>query len=98
MGHDRDSDDVNEHDFQDMMWAAFQNCWHVKDWIMSDPNVSDAQKQAVLAMAHQSPDLGACQDLCNGTKHLAPDRARVIRILIQSSVRPAASLFIGIAS
>jgi hypothetical protein len=72
MRHDRDSDDVNEHDFQDMMWAAFQNCWHVKDWIKSDPNVSDAQKQAVLAMAHQSPDLGACQELCNGTKHLGP--------------------------
>jgi hypothetical protein len=69
MRHDRDSD-YSDHDFQDMMWAAFQNCWHLKDWIKNDPNVSDAHKQAVIAMAHDSPALSACQDLCNGTKHL----------------------------
>ena len=23
-------------DFQDVMWAFFQNCWHVKDWVLND--------------------------------------------------------------
>ena len=26
----------NEVEFQDMVWAFFQNCWHVKDWIEND--------------------------------------------------------------
>jgi hypothetical protein len=69
MRHDRDSDH-SDHDFQDMMWAAFQNCWHVKDWVKNDPNLSEPQKHAVLTMAHASLDLCACADLCNGTKHL----------------------------
>ena len=24
-------------DFQDMMWACFQNCWHIRDWVENDP-------------------------------------------------------------
>src|SRR5260370_19188033 len=71
MRFDRDSDDIDEHDFQDMMWAFFQNCWHVKDWVKNDPKLKDAQKRAVIAMAHdESSVLSNCQDLCNGTKHL----------------------------
>jgi hypothetical protein len=64
------SDDTTEQDFQDMMWAFFQNCWHVKDWVCNDPKLSGAQKDSVIIMAHQSTDLVACQSLCNGTKHL----------------------------
>jgi hypothetical protein len=59
--------------FQDMMWAFFQNCWHVKDWIFHDPLVPKAIKDAVIDLAHHhSPDLKMCQQLCNGTKHLGP--------------------------
>lgn len=57
-----------------MMWAFFQNCWHLKDWVRNDPLASDAQKKSVIDQAHASVLLGICRDLCNGTKHLKLDR------------------------
>jgi hypothetical protein len=61
---------MNDVEFQDMMWAFFQNCWHVKDWIDHDPLVPRGTKDAAIDLAHQSPDLKMCQQLCNRTKHL----------------------------
>jgi hypothetical protein len=61
-------------EFQDMMWAFFQACWHLKDWVKNDPLPSDVQKEAVIDQAHASSVLGICRDLCNGTKHLGLDR------------------------
>ena len=61
-------------DFQDMVWAFFQNCWHVKDWVWNDPIVPQVTKDAVSAMAHSSVVLKVCQEMCNGTKHLAARR------------------------
>lgn len=61
-------------EFQDFMWAVFQNCWHIKDWVANDPLASQQQRDAVIAKAHQSPALLICRDLCNGTKHLRVDR------------------------
>lgn len=55
---------------QDMFWAFFQNCWHIKDWLKRDPLASDEQKNTAIARAHESPTLRLCQELCNGTKHL----------------------------
>ena len=63
-------EDLNEVEFQDMMWAFFQNCWHVKDWLHHDPLASTGQKTSAIALAHQSGALTICRDLCNGTKHL----------------------------
>jgi hypothetical protein len=63
-------EDLNDVEFQDMMWSFFQHCWHVKDWVLHDPLASDAQKAAVSDMAHRSTALMICRDLCNGTKHL----------------------------
>ena len=60
--------------FQDMMWAFFQNWWHLKDWLRNDPLPSAAQKAAVIQKAHDSDVLKMCHDLCNGTKHLGLDR------------------------
>ena len=63
-------EDLNDVEFQDMMWSFFQHCWHVKDWLHHDPLALTAQKTAALALAHQSSALMICRDLCNGTKHL----------------------------
>jgi hypothetical protein len=63
-------DSPSEVEFQDNVWAFFQNCWHVKDWVESDPLASPAQKNAVLAEAHRSSLLKICKQMCNGTKHL----------------------------
>jgi hypothetical protein len=65
---------ANDVDFQDMMWAFFQNCWHLKDWVDHDPLASDVQKSSVIREAHDSDVLKICRDLCNGTKHLGLDR------------------------
>jgi hypothetical protein len=62
--------DMDDVEFQDMMWAFFQNCWHVKDWLRNDPLVSQVVKDAATQLAHQSQHLKMCQELCNGTKHL----------------------------
>jgi hypothetical protein len=67
---DIDSEGMGEHDFQDMMWAFFQNCWHVKDWVCNDEHLNGVKKDSVIIMAHQSTELMACRDVCNGTKHL----------------------------
>src|SRR5437773_2615983 len=70
---DLDLSNINEVDFQDMMWAFFQNCWHVKDWIKNDPSMVMATKTAVIDMAEkQSPVLQMGRQLCNATKHLGP--------------------------
>ncbi len=63
---------IDEDTYQDMMWAFFQNCWHVKDWLCNDLSVPSTTKGAVVDLAHQSRDLKMCQQLCNGTKHLGP--------------------------
>jgi hypothetical protein len=64
-----DLQELDDVAFQDEMWAFFQNCWHIKDWISNDPLVLSATKDAVISMAHQSQDLLICRDLSNGTKH-----------------------------
>lgn len=63
-------EDMDDVEFQDMVWSFFQHCWHVKDWLHHDPLASTAQKAAAIALAHQSDALMMCRDLCNGTKHL----------------------------
>src|SRR5260370_12903142 len=62
--------DANEVEFQDMVWAFFQNCWHVKDWVEHDPQVPRLMKDAVIDRAHRSSVLKICREMCNGTKHL----------------------------
>jgi hypothetical protein len=65
---------ANDVEFQDMVWAFFQNCWHLIDWMDHDPLASDGQKKAVIQKALSSDLLKMCRDLCNGTKHLGLDR------------------------
>ena len=65
-----DGDGMNDVEFQDMVWAFFQNCWHVKDWVKNDPLVDQVVKDAVIKRAHESVVLRVCRELCNGTKHL----------------------------
>jgi hypothetical protein len=77
----------NEVEFQDMMWAFFQNCWHVKDWLKNDKAVSDAVSAAAIDLAHnQSPKLRLCQQLCNGMKHLGPRQSEASHHHIEASI------------
>lgn len=77
--HDRPTDW-----YQDEVYAFFQNCWHLKDWLKNDPAAaasaaSDVETFAsdVETFASESPNLCLCADLANGSKHLRLKRPRV---------------------
>src|SRR5712692_9502414 len=61
--------------YQDDIFAFFQNCYHLKDWIKNDPSVAH-MKDLVEPFINQSEVLSICADLCNGLKHLTLDRSR----------------------
>ena len=62
--HDRDSDY-----YQDEVYAFFQNCYHLKDWLKNDP-ATQQTATGIEQFVPASPNLSLCGDLANGTKHL----------------------------
>jgi hypothetical protein len=63
-------------DYQDDVWAFFQNCWHLKDWVRHDPLVPPDVKDRIVSAAEASTVLAICNDMANGTKHLQLHRPR----------------------
>jgi hypothetical protein len=66
---------LNQHypfivDYQDDVFAFFQNCWHLKDWVRNDPLVPQKTKDRIKRAAESSPTLAICNDMASGTKHL----------------------------
>ncbi|HEY3327006.1 MAG TPA: hypothetical protein VGK14_07510 [Novimethylophilus sp.] len=59
------SDDTNT--IYDFIYAFFQSCYHLRDWLVSD-NV--ATKEEITALFNSSIELQLCRDICNATKHL----------------------------
>ena len=55
--------------YQDQVYAFFQNCHHLKDWIIKDRSVGLSGK-SVEAFINKHCELKLCADICNGTKHL----------------------------
>lgn len=60
-----DKVDFNFH--RDVAYAFFQNCYHLKDWIKES---LPAEKRAVEKFVHSSIEMGICQNICTGSKHL----------------------------
>ncbi len=58
-------------DYLDFIYAFFQNCNHLADWMASDAPVVAARVQALVA---STTELRVCRDICNATKHFALDR------------------------
>jgi hypothetical protein len=52
------------------MWSFFQNCWHLKDWIKNDISVPYKVRESLEDELKRYPELMACADLANATKHL----------------------------
>ena len=56
---------------EDCIYAFFQNCFHLKEWIEKSDAISKKDLDSFVA-SHR--ELGICRDICNGTKHMIIDR------------------------
>ena len=54
----------------DLLIMAFQNIWHLKDWVKNDPVLSENVKSQIVEKFHKSNCLKIAQEICNGSKHL----------------------------
>lgn len=52
----------------DLVYAFFQNSWHLRDWIEKTSGVAKAELDCFVS-ANQA--LRLCRDLANGTKHFS---------------------------
>lgn len=59
--------------YQDMVFAFFMNCFHLKDWIKNDDTLSS--KPDVEGFVRNTTSMQLCGDICNGIKHLTLNRA-----------------------
>ena len=60
----------------DEIYAFFQNCYHLKDWIRNDSSVPDNARSDVEVFINSSQPLRLCADICNTLKHLTLTRSR----------------------
>lgn len=60
---------VDVREIRDDLHAAFQAVWHLKDWLVNDPQVV-VTKRVIEKTVDQTPELLLAADVCNGSKHL----------------------------
>ena len=58
----------------DFTYAFFQNCYHLRDWMVSN---SAATKDEMEMLFASSVELQLCRDICNATKHFQYDRPSI---------------------
>jgi hypothetical protein len=73
-------------DYDDDLWSFFQNCWHLKDWVRNDPDVSASLNEQIEEIVTKYPHIIVCADLANRTKHWRLDRVRVDAKFAQRNV------------
>lgn len=65
-------------DYEDDLWSFFQNCWHLKDWIINDKTAGVQANIVETEINSDSfPALKICADLANRSKHLELKNKRV---------------------
>src|SRR4030095_2546076 len=68
--------DRDRTEYEDDLWSFFQNCWHLKDWLINDedpgvsPELRDELKHKLSDSLGPYANLRICGDLANRTKHL----------------------------
>jgi hypothetical protein len=67
----RADDTEEEHDY---IYAFFQNCYHLRDWLQNSGAVAQLPLQAFF---RDNAPMQMCRDICNGTKHYEIDRPSV---------------------
>jgi len=56
--------------YVDDVYAFFQNCHHLKDWLKNDSEFTNYTNRQIEDHVTNTPALAVCADLCNGRKHL----------------------------
>jgi hypothetical protein len=74
---DNPCESVSGISFYDLVIFACQSMWHLKDWILNDPNFSAKDLGAVRVEIHSYRCLLVCSDLANGTKHLSLNNPKI---------------------
>lgn len=64
-------------EYEDMLAAFFQNCWHLKDWIKNDAVAPRTLAGPIEELCGHYRSLLLCADVANGTKHLTLTRSRL---------------------
>lgn len=54
----------------DDIYAFFQNCYHLKDWLKKDPGFAKKTDSEIELYVTSTLELALCADICNATKHL----------------------------
>ena len=60
----------------DDVYAFFQNCYHLKDWIKNDSTLPFPLREGVEGYITVTRELSLCGDLCNALKHLRISNSR----------------------
>jgi hypothetical protein len=60
--------------YVDDIYAFFQNCYHLKDWLKNDPAYTSHTDQQIEDYVTKTESLSICADICNGSKHLTFNR------------------------
>lgn len=63
--------------FEDIVMFTCQSMWHLKDWIVNDPDFHPADASRLVAEIHSTRCLLICADLANGSKHALLSRPKV---------------------
>lgn len=61
--------DRGSEEYEDDVWAFFQNAWHLKDWIKNDASVAQHIKGTIENDVKQYDAIMTCADLTNRSKH-----------------------------
>lgn len=64
----------NQTEYEDDLLSFFQNCWHLKDWVMQEPGIN---RRKLNKKIYKSTSLRICADLANKSKHLVLDFKQV---------------------
>lgn len=62
--------------YEDMLMFACQCMWHLKDWILNDPNFGAKDAKELANGIHSEQCLRICADLANGSKHLSLNKPK----------------------
>ena len=56
---------------EDNIYAFFQNCYHIKDYLKNDSAYRKHTNQQIENYINSTFELSLCADICNGLKHLS---------------------------